>query len=134
MVLCKKASSLIIPRTVRFFLWCCIESLKSGDLHWFPRDDKPQTPPGPEGSNGSGGFGCRGDAGVGRLHFFSELTVLFFKTDNSTLSPSLWRRGGSLSILPSLICPSFSLKNDHVINVSSHILNLDLKQNGCKLN
>ncbi len=39
-----------------------------GDLHWFPRDDKLQTPPGPEGSNGSSGFGRRGVAGVGRLH------------------------------------------------------------------
>ena len=44
-----------------------------GDLHWFPRDDKLQTPPGPEGSNGSSGFERRGVADVGRLHSLPDL-------------------------------------------------------------
>ena len=46
-----------------------------GDLHWFPRDDKLQTPPGPEGSNGSSGFGRRGVADVGRLHSLSASSL-----------------------------------------------------------
>lgn len=57
-----------------------IESLHVyGDLHWFSRDDKLQTPPGPEGSNGSSGFGCRDVADVGRLHSHSDYLNFIFE-------------------------------------------------------
>lgn len=67
----KKLSSLIIRRSAthtRFNGGFAVLVVLYGDLHWFPRDDKLQTPPGLEGSNGSSGFGCRGVAGVGHLH------------------------------------------------------------------